>query len=102
MTGVQSVDRKSAPYEITKMALYDGRVEIPEHPKLLKELISLEKDAQTGKIDHPMNGSKDIADGLAGVVYGLTTRRELWVRHGVPPVRIPPSVRECLREDAED
>jgi hypothetical protein len=102
VTGTQSVDRKSAPYEITKMALYDRRVEIPQHPKLLKELISLEKDAKTGKVDHPVNGSKDIADGLAGVVYGLTMRREVWVRHGVPPVTIPPSIRECLREDADN
>ena len=35
-------------------------------------------------IDHPPNFSKDCADAVAGVVYGLTYRREIWARHGVP------------------
>ena len=64
-----------------KNALYDNRVFLPRHDKLLNELKTLEKDAKTGKIDHPSTSSKDIADALAGVVYGLTMRRdmgELW------------------------
>ena len=44
----------------------------------------LERDPQSGLIDHPPNFSKDCADAVAGVVYGLTYRRETWVRHGVP------------------
>jgi hypothetical protein len=88
MTGTQSVDRKSAPYQINKMALYDGRLEIPEYPKLLKELISLEKDAQTGKVDHPVNGSKDIADAprSLGAAWGAT-RGDSAVDSGVPSRR---------------
>ena len=39
---------------------------------------------QTGLIDHPPNFSKDCSDAVAGVVFGLTYRREVWVRHGVP------------------
>ena len=97
-TGIRSVDRTPAPYDITKTALYDGRVEIPEHPKLLKELTSLEVDSQTGKVDHPVNGSKDVSDGLAGVVYGLTMRREVWARHRVLHKTIPPSIRKCLSD----
>ena len=83
-TGIQSMDRTTAPYEFTKMALYDGRIEAPTHDKLLEELQSLELDAKKGKIDHPSkNGSKDISDALAGVVYGLTRRREVWAHHQV-------------------
>ena len=52
----------------------------------------LEKDPKTGKIDHPPKGSKDCSDAIAGVVYGLTYRRELWVRHNVPLTEIPASL----------
>ena len=44
----------------------------------------MERDPQTGLIDHPPNFSKDCADAVAGVVYGLTYRREVWARHRVP------------------
>jgi len=44
----------------------------------------LERDPQSGLIDHPPNFSKDCADAVAGVVYGLTYRRATWVHHGVP------------------
>ena len=29
----------------------------------------------------------DCADAMAGVVYGLTMRREIWIHHGVDPVQ---------------
>lgn len=86
------MDRTATPYEMTKSALYDGKVRIPEHTKLLREL-------QTRKIDHPVRGSKDIADALAGVVYGLTRRRELWVRHEVPQYEVPVSLTAILQQD---
>ena len=31
-----------------------------------------------------VHNSKDCADALAGVVFGLTMRREVWARYGVP------------------
>ncbi len=34
-------------------------------------------------MDHPPHGSKDLADALAGVVYGLTMRCEAWWQHEV-------------------
>lgn len=84
ITGLSSVDIKNDPYECLKSALYSGRIVMPMHEKCRKELVSLEKDTKTGKIDHPPNGSKDCADALAGVVYGLTTRREIWAMHQIP------------------
>jgi hypothetical protein len=80
-----------------KNALYDNRVFLPRHDKLLNELKTLEKDAKTGKIDHPSTSSKDIADALAGVVYGLTMRREIWVSYGVPVMSLPASLQETLK-----
>ena len=84
VAGNLSLDKTPAPYEFTKSALYEGRVLAPEHQKCREELYSLERDLRTGKIDHPPGGSKDVADALAGVVYGLTMRRETWGIHGVP------------------
>ena len=78
------MDKTSLPYDVTKTAFYDGRVKAPTHDKALSEIVRLERDPQSGKIDHPPNFSKDCAYAVAGVVYGLTYRREIWARHGVP------------------
>ena len=99
MTGVTSMDKTPIPYEITKTALYDGRVKIPDHQKLLRELQTLEKDTKTGKVDHLIRESKDISDALAGVVYGLTMRREIWAKHGIPHREIPESLKRAVKEE---
>ena len=84
--GKRSMDQTPLPYELLKQAFYDARVKIPAHNKLQKELVELEFDAKKNKIDHPVpNGSKDVADCLAGVVYGLSVRREIWGRWNVLP-----------------
>jgi hypothetical protein len=93
MTGIRSMDRSPTAYELLKTALYNGRVEIPEHPKLLAELRMLERDTRTGKIDHPVHGSQDIADALAGVVSEIMLRREVWVDHAVSTREFPRSLR---------
>lgn len=92
MVGYQSMDTTMAPYEYVKNALYDGRLSLPEHPKLVYELASLERDIKRRKIDHPAHASKDISDALAGVVYGLTMRREIWAHYGIPLGALPASV----------
>jgi hypothetical protein len=89
VTGTVSVDKTSIPYDITKTALYQGRLLLPKHARLQKELASLERDPMTGKIDHPPAGSKDCADAVAGVTYGLTLRREIWAQHNIPVSQIP-------------
>lgn len=42
-----------------------------------------------------VHNSKDVADSLAGVVYGLTTRRELWAKHEIPMMKMPASVTQA-------
>jgi len=83
LTGPQSIDTDPMPYDVTKTALYDGRVAAPAHARAQAELVRLERDPRTGRIDHPPNFSKDCADAMAGVIFGLSYRRESWVRHGV-------------------
>jgi hypothetical protein len=89
ITGTVSVDTSRLPYQILKLALYDGRIRMQESRKLFTELASLEDNEKTGKIDHPVRGSKDVADALAAVVYGLTYRKELWAKHKVPLYAVP-------------
>lgn len=98
VTGTLSVDKDTRPYDIAKTALYDRRVYAPPHEKAFLEWTRLEKDEKKSKIDHPPTGSKDCSDAMAGVIYGLTRRREVWIRHGVRPHQVPQSVREYEEE----
>lgn len=80
-TEIVSVDKQMLPYEDLREALYEDRIEIPKYMTLMKpnhteltevafkELSELIQDEK--KIDHPVDGSKDVADALAGVVYTL-------------------------------
>ena len=97
VTGVRSIDRDPRPYDVPKTALYDGRVELPAHSVLLRELLALERDAGTGRVDHPPHGSKDLADALAGVVYGLTMRCEVWWQHEINPFEVAPRLVESVK-----
>jgi len=47
-------------------------------------------------------GSRDCADAIAGVAYGLTYRREIWVRHQIPLAEIPASLARMPAEKAPD
>ena len=100
--GYQSVDKGTTPYDFVKNAMRDGRVSWPTHEKLRRELASLEKDVKKNKIDHPPNGSKDVADAIAGVVYGLTMRREIWALHGVSAVTLPSIIKQALEKEKVD
>lgn len=93
ITGHQSMDEVPCrAYDFTKTAAYEGRLDIPVHGKLQREMLMLEKNTKTGKVDHPPGASKDVSDALAGVVYGLTMRRELWGLYRIPTLMIPQSV----------
>jgi hypothetical protein len=83
--GNLSIDLTMGPYLALKRALYDGRVHLPEHAKLQKELVALEVNMHKRKVDHNAHNSKDIADALAGAVYGISIQREVWGAHGITP-----------------
>ena len=99
--GEVSLDRYTDPYDVLKQALYDGRVIAPRHDKCLRELLELEIDVtrgRGGKIDHRPDGSKDVADALAGIVYGLSRRRLIWAKFGFQGYQIPVSLRKARGE----
>ncbi|QIG76963.1 terminase large subunit protein [Rhizobium phage RHph_Y1_11] len=91
-SGYQSVDTDWTPYEVSKLAFYDGRILTPEHDHVKREWTRLERNTQKQKIDHPANGSKDVSDAMAGAIYGLTMRREIWTAHGIPLSMVPKSL----------
>jgi len=94
-TGLVSMDRTTAPYDLCKTTLYDHRVIAPPHAKCLMELKGLERDLKKGKIDHRPGLSKDVSDSLAGALYTLTMRREVWLQHGITPIEVPLSIQEA-------
>lgn len=62
-----STDRSTELYDTLRDVLYDSRLEAYYDELLVSELLRLSK-LKNGKIDHPPNGSKDVADALAGAV----------------------------------
>lgn len=64
-----STDRTPDLYNTLRDVMYDGRLEGYKHDFLTHEIRTLSL-LKNGKIDHPPNGSKDIADALAGAVTG--------------------------------
>jgi hypothetical protein len=82
-TSYVSVDRTKEPYYILRQVVNEGRLKLYLHDYLMLELVNLEDLDK--KIDHPEkfsvqwdvadmkyqpeNGSKDIADSLAGAIF---------------------------------
>lgn len=94
--GLLSLDKDTIGHDILKQAVYDGRFLTPLDPHAKLEMISLERDIEKGKVDHPPGGSKDIVDAMAGVARGLTGRTDLWLEHGVPLRQVPESIRQVI------
>jgi hypothetical protein len=92
IVGYQSMDKDTGPYDLLKQAFYDARILSPHHARAQKEVTALEFDAKHQKVDHQPQGSKDVSDAMAGVAFGLTMRREIWVRHAIPLTRVPASL----------
>lgn len=74
-TDILSVDRVNSdhvcvPYQNLKSVIYEKRVKIYNKCDLLtNEIISLERNTNTGKVDHPDHGSKDVCDAFCGSLY---------------------------------
>lgn len=73
----QSVDRTMAPYTTVKNAINEGRLIMPYIPTLEYELLNVEEDKSRGKVDHPVDGRKDVADAMVGSIFGALSEREL-------------------------
>lgn len=71
--GATSMDTTPDAYDVLKSAFYDERVYAPKHEKALMELLRLEQDPKTGKIDHPA-GFCFVGDTEILLSYGGTIK----------------------------
>lgn len=71
---LESLDKKPDGYETFKSSINEERLDLLDlhDTKLESEITDLEKDAFTNKVDHPLNGSKDESDSLAGAVFAAS------------------------------
>lgn len=77
-TVLTTVDKTEDPYKAFREALYDGRIALPDNEVLEEELRGLEHDKKKHKIDHPPNGTKDIADAVCGAYWVMLKRSHTW------------------------
>ena len=84
-----AIDLRQTPIKSIEQALIDRRVYSPKHDKAQEEFRRLEFDPKKKKIDHPSNGSKDLSDAMASVIFGLTMMSETWIGHHIPISEAP-------------
>lgn len=78
-TSIISVDRVDTdrickPYQYLRSTIYEERIEFYQSTLLKEELIGLERDNNSGKIDHSPSSinSKDSADAVCGSLYNAS------------------------------
>lgn len=64
-----SLDRTPDGYNGLRSVLLEERIDMLDVKQLQNELIRLQRDSVTGKIDHPEGGEKDMSDSFAGAVW---------------------------------
>ena len=85
-----SLDRTPDGYVALRSVLLEERIDMLDHHLLQDELIHLQRDANSGAIDHPVGGSKDIADSFAGSIWNAMLVN--------PPVKVPvKSIANAMR-----
>lgn len=67
--GLLSVDRTDIPYLNLRACILEQRLVGYYNSIVLDELRELEYDRRVKKVDHPVDGSKDISDSLCGAIY---------------------------------
>lgn len=80
---VLSMDRVDSdhickPYQYLRSTIYEERIELYDAVLLTDELVGLQRDMNSGKIDHDPSGinSKDQADALCGAVWNASQNAE--------------------------
>ena len=74
-----SLDRTPDGYGAMHTVLIEERIDMLDSKLLQDELIHLQRDLVTGRLDHPIGGGKDAADAMAGWVWNATLHND-----GVP------------------
>ena len=81
-TEIISVDRVTdkicKPYQYFKSTIYEHRIEMYDCKLLTEEIIGLERNNNSGKVDHTPSGinSKDQADAVCGALWNASNHAE--------------------------
>lgn len=71
-----SLDRTPDGYIAMHSVLIEERIDMLDSKLLQDEFIHLQRDLVTGRIDHPVGGSKDLTDSMAGWVWNATLHNQ--------------------------
>lgn len=77
-----SLDRTPDGYMALRSIILEERMDMLDCQLLQDELIHLQRDALTGKIDHTISSTKDVSDSFAGATWNATLVN--------PGVNLPP------------
>lgn len=71
-------DRVCLPYQFFKNVIYEKRIEMYDSNLLTEEIIGLERNNNSGKVDHSPSGinSKDSADAVCGALWDASKHIE--------------------------
>ena len=72
---VLSVDRDDKPYRVLRDLLNTGSMSYYPYQIFQTEILGLEHDAKSKKVDHKIGGSKDVSDAVCGAAYGLVSAK---------------------------
>ena len=72
---VDKVDKDGVckPYQYLKNSVYEQRLAMPRCDRLFDEFIDVERNINTGKVDHTPNGHKDILDAVCGATFNASS-----------------------------
>jgi hypothetical protein len=78
--------------------MYDTRVLLQDDSEVLSEILDLEYDEDKDKVDHSVNGSKDIADAICGAYTNMLERKSTWTAAAADDLAFDESQRATYDE----
>ena len=69
-------DKVNKPYQYFRSCIYEKRIETFNDEVLSGEIIDLERNINSGKVDHPAGGAKDQSDAVCGALYHASQNAE--------------------------
>lgn len=77
---ILSVDRVQdnvcRPYQYLRSTIYEQRFEMYRSNRLFDEFVDIEKDMNTGKVDHTSGFHKDVLDAVCGATFNASKHAE--------------------------
>lgn len=64
------------PYQYLRSSFYERRFEMYKSERLFDECVDVERNMETGKVDHSPNFHKDVLDAVCGATYNASKNAE--------------------------